>query len=133
MRLGRVQLPCYDKPAILPEGDGLEPVVAVTPAATPAPTRERHSITCEFCECQLGPDGSYKKLSEAARAMRDRERTIDTLREELADTKKQAAVVKTALETAIVKDKQEHAEGRGVRIFSDSWLAQFRKKEEGQA
>lgn len=130
----RVQAPSYEKPAILPESDpGAVVVTPVVPARDPvAPTRDRR-VVCEFCSCEIGPDGSYKKLSAEAREMRDRERTIETLREELTASKKVAAEFKTALDAAIARDKAAHAERGGVRIFSEGWLAQFRKKEEAQS
>lgn len=130
----RVQAPSYEKPAILPDGDpGAVVIATVPPTREPAaPIRDRR-VVCEFCSCEIGPDGSYKKLSAEAREMRDRERTIETLREELTAAKKTASELRTALDAAIARDKAEHAERGGVRIFSESWLAQFRKKQEGQA
>lgn len=119
------QGPLFERPTILPDGD---PGAVVLPAAAAAPAAapRTRAIVCEFCSCEIGPDGSYKKLSPEAREMRDRERTIETLREELVAAKKESVELRKLVESAVVKDKERG----GVRIFSDGWLAQFRKKEE---
>lgn len=63
------------------------------PPPPPDPNRPR-KITCEFCECELGSSGEYKKLSDKAKGFRkaeetiaDLEGTISTLRQEIEDLK----------------------------------------------
>ena len=65
----------------LPPNNPPEP----SPSPTPAPARVRGSITCEFCQCTLGPDGNYLKMSDEARAYRDQAETIKQLKSQLAD------------------------------------------------
>lgn len=54
-----------------------------TPALTPppAPTSGKKSITCEFCNCTLSPNGDYIALSERAKELRGQSETIDRLKE----------------------------------------------------
>lgn len=54
------------------------------PSPSPEPARA-HKVTCEFCECVLGPSGEYVSLSEKAKTLRKQSETIEALREELAE------------------------------------------------
>jgi regulator of replication initiation timing len=38
-------------------------------------------MVCEFCQCELGADGSYKALSETARTYRDMKEKNERLAE----------------------------------------------------
>lgn len=60
-----------------------------TPPAVLPTVGGHKKVTCEFCECELGQSGEYKKLSEKARKFRKLEEenekldgTIATLRTE---------------------------------------------------
>lgn len=50
------------------------------PASAPTGNRK---IACEFCKCQLTPNGEYLSLSEEARTFRDQAETIRQLRADL--------------------------------------------------
>lgn len=64
--------------------------ITTPPASTPPEkkepeTRERsRSVTCEFCECVLDSSGSYKRLSDRARSLRDLEEKHEALKKEHA-------------------------------------------------
>lgn len=70
-------------------------VIDGVPPTVPEPRPRK--ITCEFCECELGSSGEYKKLSDKAKKFReseeiieDLEGTIATLRGEIEDLKNAA-------------------------------------------
>lgn len=52
------------------------------PTPTPSPTGNR-KIVCEYCKCQLTPNGEYLVLSDDAKRMRDQGETIARLKDEL--------------------------------------------------
>jgi len=61
--------------------DELIPGNTPAPAApNPPAASSKKTITCEFCECTLAPNGDYIALSERAKALRTLDETIDRLK-----------------------------------------------------
>ena len=76
-----------------------------TPRTPPADPPRNRRIVCEFCDCELGADGSYKKLSDKAKAFRDSEETIETLQETIV-ARDQEIVALKARQPAPVAEPQ---------------------------
>lgn len=54
----------------------------IVPPHTPAPRAAR--ITCEYCRCQLAPDGGVMMFSDEARVLRDQAEEIKRLKSAIA-------------------------------------------------
>jgi hypothetical protein len=77
---------------ILNEGGGGSP----EPRPTPEPPGRR-KIVCEFCDCEVGVDGSYKKLSDKAKSFRDQEERIEALNKTLGEKDREIAALKAQI------------------------------------
>lgn len=72
-----------------------------SPAAVPVPApRDSRMRKCAFCECVIGPDGEYMRLSDRARTLRDLEETIRTLEKEKSLISAELAQLKAATREA---------------------------------
>lgn len=74
-----------------PEGDVLDS--GAPPRVEPVRIKK---ITCEFCDCELGTSGEYKKLSDKAKMFREAEDTIETLRENVVRLEAEITALKAA-------------------------------------
>jgi hypothetical protein len=61
--------------------DGQPPVTAVVVA----PSVPSNRIKCDFCACQLAPNGDVMAMSPQARKFRDQEEKIATLHKDIVD------------------------------------------------
>jgi len=66
---------------LLPNDEPLAPVPAPGAGGSPGAGR---ALKCEFCECQLTPNGEYLKLSTKARTLRDLEETLSNTTAQLS-------------------------------------------------
>ena len=77
------------------------------PQAPPVPRnvelQRPRKITCEFCECELGSSGEYKKLSDKAKKYRDAEETIERMEAELATLRADLATARQSVSVAVVE------------------------------
>lgn len=103
------KLVCFD---VLNEGGGV-------PSNDPPrnDSGRPRKITCEFCECELGVSGEYKKLSEKAKAYRDSEEKIENLQAELASVRSELTAAKSALVAATpAPTSAERRTGGGISM-----------------
>lgn len=84
--------PFFDDP-----NDNLPPTGGGAP--TPEPPRNRRTV-CEFCECQLTPNGEIVRMGEKAKKFRVHDETIEKhvkriadLESELAEEKRKVAAL----------------------------------------
>jgi hypothetical protein len=98
---------CFD---VLSEGGGnVEP-----PRIIAEPGRPK-KITCEFCECELGASGEYKKLSDKAKLYRDAEETIERLQSELVSLRADLTAARQAT-PAPVTDARASGARHGISL-----------------
>lgn len=95
---------------ILNEGDsgGAPPRIA-----PPEPGRRR--IVCEFCDCEVGADGSYKKLSDKAKSFRDQEERIEALNKTLSEKDREIVTLKAQIPAPSTNPRTEERRG-GVTL-----------------
>jgi hypothetical protein len=71
--------------------DGLPRTENTPPTPTPESGAPSGKVTCEFCQCVLGPSGEYMQLSPRAKELRAIDDTLSTVREELAASQRDLA------------------------------------------
>lgn len=94
--------------------DVIEGAGGGTPAPTPEPVRRK--IVCEFCECEVGADGSYKKLSDKAKSFRDAEETIETLQATVSTLQEEIRTLKAQIPAPVVNGPQPEGTRRGIAL-----------------
>lgn len=83
------------------EPDDLLPPPAPAPAPVPAaPPSSARRITCDFCGCQVAPDGGVLRTSDRARALRDLEDDLTAERAALAASAAEVARLTEELRAA---------------------------------
>jgi hypothetical protein len=85
---------CFD---VLNEGVGGS---SELPRSEPGRPRK---ITCEFCECELGNSGEYKRLSEKAKGYRDSDEKIERLQAELMSVRADLATARQAVPAPVTQ------------------------------
>jgi DNA repair exonuclease SbcCD ATPase subunit len=85
-----------------------------TPPPPPDPGRPR-KITCEFCECDLGNSGEYKKLSDKAKGFREAEETIEKLNATISELRAEITALKAQIPAPVVGPQPEGAR-RGITL-----------------
>jgi hypothetical protein len=93
---------------IIDEGNTGKP-----PVVPPEPGRRK--IVCEFCECELGADGSYKKLSDKARGFREHDEALAGLQKTIGEKDREIAALKAQIPAPTVGPRAEGSRG-GVTL-----------------
>ena len=70
-------------------------------------TNEGKKITCEFCECILFSDGSVKTRSSRAKKLQTADDRIESLTEQLSESKERVTELETQLTDARSKIPSE--------------------------
>jgi hypothetical protein len=79
-----------------------------TPPVVTAPTEPgRRKIVCEFCDCELGADGSYKKMSDKAKKLRDAEETIESLEATISELRSEVTTLKAQIPAPVTHPATE--------------------------
>jgi len=85
-------------------------VLDTAPPAPPVPPEPgRRKTVCEFCECELGADGSYKKMSDKAKKLRDAEETIESLEATISELRSEVTTLKAQISAPVTHPATEGA------------------------
>jgi hypothetical protein len=76
------------------------------PAPTPLPADRPRKLTCEFCECQLAPNGDVMSVSDRAKTYRDLKDKLDALKADLEAARANCTKADTRVRELEAKQKE---------------------------